>query len=286
MKPFALIPIAFSLLMLSCQSDTDKANEVINTALKMNEAAGQGTPASDTAQLAIQTASYTSPVKQVPTQEELIKKYRVKSVKQTYAGGWNITNYDKNGNKVSEENDYSGKKTYTCKFDANGNKVYEKTKYKSGSIFSLEYEYNSKGKPIKKSFTDNDGKTTITTINYDSLRNTKTEVAETGKDKEFYDTRGLRVRFESYDEKGKMMGYGEATYDEDGLKKSEKAVIMGLNAYDEYEYNERGQLIKQHRTGMLDVIFLFEYDEKGLMISSKTIKGISEDETVYSYTYY
>lgn len=277
-----IMPAVFAT---SCQSATDKANEVINAALQM-EKIQNGSPASDSVKLSIQTSIYTNPVKKAPTQEELIKKYKVKRVKHTYESGWYISTYDKKGNKISEESDYSGKKTFTYKFDKDGRVIYEKTTYKDGSTFILEYKYNEESKVTRKAFTNNDGETTVTTMEYNSKLNTRTEISANGVDKEFYDNRGLRVRFESYDDKKKMIGHGEATYDEEGLKKSENAVIMGMNASDEYEYNEIGQLLKQHRTGILDVVFVFEYDKKGLMTSEKTIKGSRVEETIYTYTYY
>lgn len=280
--------IATAAAVASCQTDTDRANEVINTALKMNQANSpvEGSPASDTAQLSIQTSAYTGPVKKAPTQGELIKQHKVKSVKSSYEDGWNITTYDKKGAKISEESDYSGKKKISCKFDKDGRITYEKTIYKDGSAFTVEYEYNDEGKPIRKTFTDSDGKKTETSIEYNTRLNTRTETSPNGIDKEFYDNRGLRVRFESYDENKKMIGYGEATYDEEGLKKSENAVIMGMTAHDDYEYNDKGQLLKQHRTGMVDAYFTFEYDEKGLKIREKNAKGMREEETLYTYTYY
>lgn len=280
--------IATAATITSCQTDTDRANEVINTALRMNQANSpvEESPASDTAQLGIQTSAYTGPVKKAPTEEELIKKYRVKSIKSSYEGGWSITNYDKKGAKISEESDYSGKKKISCKFDNAGRTISEKTTYKDGSSFTIEYKYNDEGKLIHKTFTDSDGKKTETSIEYNTRLNTRTEISSTGIDKEFYDNRGLRVRFESYDDTKKMIGYGEATYDEDGLKKSERAVIMGMNTFDEYEYNTMGQLLKQHRTGILDVYFIFEYNEKGLKVNEKNIKGMKEEETLYTYTYY
>lgn len=280
--------IAVATAVTSCQTDTDRTNEVINSALKATRANSpvEEYPASDTAQLSIQISVYTAPVKKAPTQEELIKKHRVKSVKSSYEDGWDITTYDKKGAKISEESDYSGKKKILCKFDKDGKITSEKTIYKDGSAFTVEYEYNDEGKLIRKTFTDSDAKKTETSIEYNTRLNTRTETSPNGIDKEFYDNRGLRVRFESYNENKKMVGCGEATYDENGLKKSENATIMGMTTHDDFEYNEKGQLLKQHRTGIVDVYFTFEYDEKGLKISEKNSKGMREEETLYTYTYY
>ncbi len=271
--------------LLSCQSSADKANQVLNDAMQMNQVA-DNVPASDSMQLPIQQSAYTGPVKSAPTQEDLIAGCKVKSVRQTYEGGWILTVYDRKGYKQSEESDYSGKKTYSHKLDSKGRLVQEKTKYKDGTAFTTDYSYNDEGKLIRKVFTDSDGKASVTEIEYNASLNTRTEHSSTGVDKEFYDNRGLRVRFESYDDKGKMVGYGEAVYDKDGLKQSETARIMGMSTHDEMNYNEKGQLLEQHRTGILDVYFRFEYNEKGLKTSEKTVKNGRQEETVYEYTYY
>lgn len=280
-----MLLIAAGALATSCQSDTERNKEILNAALQANQSLNNS-PANDSVQLPIQTSTYTGPVKKAPTQEELIVTHKVKSVKQTYEDGWSIAKYDKKGNKISEESDYSGKKTYTYEFDKNGKVKQEKTKYKDGSVFVVKYEYNDEGKVVTKTFTDSDGKTSVTKIEYNKKLNTRTELSANGADKEFYDNRGLRVRFESYDEKNKLMGYGEAEYNKDGLKILENASIMGMSSKDECEYNDIGQLLKQHRTGMLDVYFMFEYNEKGLITTQKTLKGAGEEKTIYEYTYY
>lgn len=277
-------------LLSSCQSDTEMANDVLNTAIQMENARQEGLlnnePATDSVKLPIQHSTFTDPVKKAPSQEELIIAHKVKTVKQTYEGGWSIATYDKKGNKVSEESDYSGKTTYTYEFDKNNRVTKEKTKYKDGMTFMLTYKYNDEGKLITKTFTDSEGKPSVTMMEYNPKLDTRTETSSTGVDKEFYDNRGLRVRFESYDENHKLMGAGEAKYNKEGLKVNEVASIMGMSTNDEFEYNERGQLLKQHRTGILDVYFIFEYNEKGLITNHKNIKNQREEETVYTYTYY
>jgi YD repeat-containing protein len=271
--------------MLSCQSSADRDRQVLKDALQSGQAAGN-MPAGDSMQLPIQQSPYTVPVRPVPKQEELIAACRVKSVRQTYEGGWSLTRYDKKGYKLSEESDYSGKKTYSHKLDDKGRLVQERTTYKDGTVYTTEYSYNEEGKLIRRTFTDSEGKASVTEIEYNAFLNTRTERSATGVDKEFYDNRGLRVRFESYDDKDKLMGYGEALYNEEGLKQSETAFIMGMNTHDEMKYNEKGQLLEQHRTGILDVYFRFEYNEKGLKTREKTVKNGREEETLYEYTYY
>lgn len=272
--------------LVSCKSDTEKANEVLSYAMKLQEHQN-GSPASDTGQLAIQHSIYTGPVKKAPTQEELIKKYRVKSVKQTYSNGWFIANYDKKGNKISEESDYSGTRTFTYEFDKEGNVTKEKTKYKDGTSTTITYKYNEEGKLISRTYTGSDGKASETRFEYNNALNTRSESSDLGVDREFYDNRGLRVRFESFDEKGKLVGSGEAQYDEEGLKTSENGMIMGMSNYDTYSrYNEAGQLLEMHRTGLVDVYFYYEYDDRGLKTSEKNVKGYTEDETKYEYTFY
>ncbi|MBS1637732.1 MAG: hypothetical protein JST26_17585 [Bacteroidetes bacterium] len=279
--------LIFSLLfcLASCQPYSNKANEVLSDAMKASENQPDE-PASQTGRLPIQTSVYSNPVKHVPSQEELIKKYRVKSVKQIYKDGWLISNYDKQGHKTGEESDYSGKRILTYEFDKDGRVTKEKTKYKDGSVVTILYTYNPAGQKISRTFTGSDGKSSVIRYEYDTLLNTRTEISDTGRDKEFYDNRGLRVRFESYDEKGKLMGSGEAAYNQDGLKIRESGMIMGLSNNDVFEYNEAGQLYKQHRTGIVDVQFIYEYDDKGLIKTFTTIGGLSAGEDTYEYVFY
>ncbi len=282
---FLLIVIAS--IFSSCQSDTDKANEVINLALQMEKAQqNSNVPATDSGKLAIQNSIYTNPIKIVPTQQELIKKHKVKTVKETYDGGWLISTYDKAGNKIAEESDYLGKKTFRYEFDKNGQIKKEKIKYKDGTTMFREFEYNDEGKLISKTFTDSEGKVSVTKFEYNKDLGIRIESSSTGTDKEFYDNRGLRVRFESYDENKKLVGSGEAKYNEDGLKISESASVFGMSTDDEFEYNELGQLLKQHRTGIVNAYFLFEYNDKGLTTSSKNVQGVKEDVTTFEYTFY
>ena len=273
-------------VVVSCQSNRNKANEVLNNAIQMEKAQNEK-PEQDSGKLSIQNSTDTGLVKKAPSQEELIKKHKVKSVKETYSSGWLLSTYDKNGSLISTESDYGGKKTFSYEFDKKGQVVKEKTRLSDGSTITRKFTYNEAGKLISKTFaTSDDKKVSVTSFEYNTRLNTRTESSSTGTDKEFYDNRGLRVRFESYDENGKLVGSGEATYDENGLKASESSTVMGMKVNDVFEYNENAQLLNQHRTGMLDVYFVFEYNEKGLISRSKNIKGYNEDLTVYEYRYY
>lgn len=282
--------IAVCIFVTSCRSDKEMANDVLNTAIQLEKAnlplLENNKPASDSVKLSIQNSAHTNSVKKVPTQEELIVAHKVKTIKQVYNDGWILTTYDKKGNKIKEESDYSSKQTYTYEFDKNNKVTKEKRKFGDGSSFTYTYKYNEEGKLISKTFTDSDGKISLTTFEYNSELNTRKEKSSTGMDKEFYDNRGLRVRFESFDEGNKLVGYGEAKYNEDGLKVNEESFIIGMSTTDNMEYNEAGQLLKQHRTGILDVYFIFSYNEKGLIASEKNIKNHNEDVTLYEYTYY
>ncbi len=272
--------------IVSCKSDTELANEVLNTAIQMDKVQNNQ-PKQDSGKLSIQNSDYTTPVKKAPTQEELIKKYKVKTVKEIGDSGWLLTTYDKKGNKLMEESDYLVKKTFSYEFDKNNQIIQEKTKHKDGITFIKKYEYDKMGKLISKSFTnDDDGKTSFTKFEYNTDLNTCMESSSSGIDKEFYDNRGLRVRFESYDESKKLVGSGEAKYDEDGLKISETSSVMGMDVVDKFEYNENGQLLKLNRTGILGVYFLYEYNEKGLISNTNTIKNQTEDKVIYKYTFY
>jgi hypothetical protein len=270
---------------VSCRSDTDRMNDVLSDAMQMQKAK-ETTRASDTGKLLSQTSIYTDPVKVVPTQEELIRKYKVKEVKTTYSNGWTITKYDKNGHVTSEESDYSGKKTYNYEFDKNDKVTKEIVKHKDGTKTIFTYAYDDEGKLISKSYKSDDTTTSTTTYEYDKRLNTRTETNKYGVDKEFYDNRGSRVQFESYDDKGKLVGSGTASYNKEGLKTNETASIMGMSTNDVFEYNEAGQILKQHRTGILEVYFIFEYNDKGLVTIHKNIKGGSEEVTTYAYNYY
>lgn len=280
-----ILQITILFFVASCKSDVDKANEVLNSAMQM-EKAQTTQPKQDNGKLSIQNSEYTSLVKKAPTQEELIKKYKVKTVKETYNSGWSISTYNKNGNLIATESDYSGKKTYSYEFDKKGQITKEKMKSADGTVIVRKFEYNEEGKLISKSFNSGDGKTSITKIAYNTELNTRTESSSTGIDKEFYDNRGLRVRFESWDENGKLVGSGEAKYNEDGLKVSETSTIMGMSVNDVFEYNENAQILKLSRSGVLGVYFLYDYNTKGLISSSKNIKGQNEEETMYEYTFY
>ena len=251
----------------------------------MNEAQNNK-PEQDSGKLDIQNSGYINSVKKVPSQQDLIKKYKVKTVKQTDNSGLYISTYDKQGNLIATQYDNSDNKRYKYVFNKNGQIKTEKTLNKDGSSYLFKYEYGVEGKKISKTYMNSDGDTSVTMFEYNNESNTRKELSSTGTDKEFYDNWGLRVRFESYDEKGKLVGSGEAKYDKDGLKVSETSTIMGMNVNEVFEYNENGQLLKQHRTGILDVYFLFEYDAKGLMLSTNNIKGETEDKTMYEYTFY
>lgn len=277
--------IITGLWTVSCQSDSARNNQVLNDAIQAVKAQ-EAVPASDSGKLAIQNSAYTGPVKQVPTQEELIAACRVKSVKESYDGGWSLTVYDNKGHEISYETDYGSKRKYAYTFDKDGRVKQKKTTYSDKSTTRVDHEYNDEGKLIKKTYTDDEGKVSVTTFDYNTSLNTRTEHSSSGMDKEFYDNRGLRVRFESYDDQKKLIGSGEATYTEEGLKASEASVIIGMNTNDVMSYNERGQLLEQRRTGILDVHFMFEYNEKGLIIRERTIKGGKAETMLYEYTYY
>ena len=285
-KRFNSILLIALLSLLGCRSDLNKANEIFSVATQMEQTQNVHSVKSHR-QLLIQKSNFTGPVQKVPTQEDLIKNHKVKTVKEIYDGGWCLSTYDKQGNKISEE----GSSAYTCKntlsyqFDKDGNVIEEKSRYEDGSTLTIKYDYNEEGKVIRK-LSDSNGKLELTTFKYDQDLNTRIESTSTGIDKEFYDNRGLRVRSESYDENNKLLGFGEAKYDENGFKISETSYFEGFRFVDTFEYNKNGQLLKQHRTGILDVYFLFQYDDQGLVSSFKNRQGSVEKETVYEYTFY
>lgn len=282
----SIVPITILFVILSCQSDTNKANEVLKQSLQMDKFTIKKQEQDNQQKLSIQVSEYTDPVKKAPSQEELIKQYKVKTVKEIGNSDWYIRTYDRKGNMIVKESSNFGKETYSYEFNKKGLIVKQKTKFKDGDSVVVTYEYNDEGSLIRKSVINSSGKTNATTFEYNAKLNIYTESSSTGIEKEFYDNRGLRVRFESYDEKGKLVGSGEARYDKNGLKTSESGTIMGVRVYDEFEYNERAQLRQQHRTGILDVYFIIEYDAKGLKKRYKKIQGGKEETTTYKYTFY
>ncbi len=271
---------------MSCQSRTDKMNEVLDMAIQMNDTQNYNQEQGN-GRLPIQNSPYTGPIKEVPSQEDLIKEHKVKTVKDIYSSGWSISTYDRNGRLIKTESHNSSKTTYSYKFDDKGQIIKERKEYDDGTFMISEYVYNEKDQLMSKSiyFSENEEPSEVK-FEYDEDLNTCTEISSVGSVKEFYDNRGLRVRFESYDEYEKLDGSGEAKYDKNGLKISETASIMGMNVKDKFEYNERGQILKQHRTGMVVVTILYEYDAKGLLSRYKNIQGSEVDETRYEYTYY
>lgn len=283
---FDLLLILILSFVVSCQSRTDKMNEVLDMAIQMNDAQNYNQE-QGSGRLPIQNSPYTGPIKEVPSQEDLIKEHKVKTVKDIYSSGWLISTYDRNGRLIKTESHNSSKKTYSYKFDDKGRIIKERKEYDDGTFMISEYVYNEKDQLMSKSiyFSENEEPSEVK-FEYDEDLNTCTEISSVGNVKEFYDNRGLRVRFESYDEYEKLDGSGEAKYDKNGLKISETASLMGMNVKDKFEYNEKGQLLKQHRTGMVVVTILYEYDAKGLLSSYKNIQGSKVDETRYEYTYY
>ncbi len=214
--------------MHACKSDAAKVNETLENAMQFEKTRNEPV-ALDNGKLAIQNSDYSGEIKKVPSQEELIQKFKIKTVNETYVIGWCITTYDQNGNAITKELDPSGKKTYSYQLDQNGRVIEEKTQFDDRSKSVKKITYDDKSQQISKSFTNEGyGVDEVTRYEYDDVLGTRKESSTTGTDKEFYDNRGLRVRFESYDERGKLVGFGDAKYGEDGLKISETASLTGL----------------------------------------------------------
>src|SRR4051812_24072984 len=101
------ILMAIISVAISCQSGASKANEVLSNAIQTEKRINDK-PESASGKLSIQNSIYNEPIKKVLTQDELIKKHKVKTVKETGSSGWQISTYDENGRKVKEESNYSG----------------------------------------------------------------------------------------------------------------------------------------------------------------------------------
>lgn len=277
--------IALFLSAIACKSDRVQAQVVIDAAMQMDHPQKNFTN-EKSEEPSMQNATQSDPVKKEPTQEELIKQYKVKTVKETYPTGWAISTYDRNGILVATETDYWAKRTYNYTYDQNGNVIEEKSKSEDGITWLIKYTYDEKNRRLSRSFTSSDGLDGVEEYAFDDVLNIRTESSSSGMEKEFYDNRGLCVKIETYDEKGELISAGESKYDADGLKISEDFSILRMQMHDVFEYNENAQVLKQHRTGGMNVDFLFEYDEKGLMTKYKKVKDNEEEVTTYAYTFY
>jgi hypothetical protein len=292
------IAIGLSIFCYSCQSKTNKMEETIALGMLMQEAKEEGTPndlrkliPQQTSKLSIQTSTFTNPITPPVSEEELILKNKVKTKKVYYASSSiHLFFYDKKGYIIKEEahdGDSITVKNYNYEFGENDKLLKETAIYENGKIdYIREYEYNEDGKQVMYTFTSESGEISVTKSYYDTELNTMMEQDKYGLEKEFYDNRGLRVKADSYDEKGKLMGVVESQYNKEGLKTSESTSVMGMEMKDVFEYNDMGQIVKLYRKGLVDVSWSYTYNKQGLVTRFVSAKGARKDTTHYEYTYY
>ena len=224
-----------------------------------------------------------------PTQEELIKKHKVKLCREEYDdGGYNISHYDEDGN-LSKTEYFDGEKLsttiYSYEFDDDGNTTKKVLEEDDGTI-SFEWTYDEHGRELTYLYTYHDGDQSTTTFSYDDEERTKTEEDEYGSYVYYYTKDGILDKMESYDVNGKLESVVDAILDENGNKIREESEVMGIEVIDDMTYNERGQLLRKDRGGMVTVSMVFEYDEKGLTIHFERIGGTLPSTTIYTYEYY
>ncbi len=228
------------------------------------------------------------PIARAPTQEELIKEHGVKLKRSDYDDGdYEISHYNKDG-LLTKHEFFNGElivSEYVYELDSTGNVLKKVETEKDGNSIH-EFRYDSKGREIERQFSYKGGEPQITTYVYDDKAHTKTEENLTGKYVTHYDYRGLDEKMISYNEDGQQDAAVYYTNDEAGNRVSEEASLMGIKVIDKMKYNERGQLLRKDRGGLVEVIMIYEYDEKGLCTSFDRQKGTLPSKVLYTYEYY
>lgn len=225
-----------------------------------------------------------------PTQEELIKEHKVKTKRTDYEEDdtYSIEEYDKRGLLVKRKY-FNGKKTetsaYTYELDSLG-RVLESVEVTDDNEYKTSYNYDDKGRINTKIFTVKGEEPHRTTYLYYDNDYSMDEMDEYGEYITFYDHRWLEEKKVSYDTEGKIDAVIEYTNDEKGNRITESSSVMGISVVDKMTYNERGQLLRKERGGMVQVIMTYEYDDKGLCTKFIREKGTAPTTAVYTYEYY
>lgn len=203
-------------------------------------------------------------INKTPTQEDLIKKHKVRSKRTNYEDkSYIIAYYNENGIKTKVAHT-SGSETstleYSYEYDDSGNIL--KTETSEGTIIEYTYDQSDRVLTERVRFLDIDDKFEYS---YDDQNNTQTTNSLLDKTVTHYDDNGLKIKEILYD------GLG--------------TISVTMN----YTNNKNGNCIKEEAT--IDgettiVIMTYEYNNKGLCTNySKTNSGVETNET-YSYEYY
>lgn len=223
------------------------------------------------------------------SQEELIKEHKVKVCREDYDdGSYSISYYNTDGMLEKSEYLYREKLSitkYVYEFDDQGNTT-KREGTEDGETTSYSWTYDEHGRELTYTFIYKDGDESHTTYSYDDEKRTKTEEDEYGSYVYYYNADGFIEKMESYDDKGGLESTVNMILDENGSKTREESEIMGMKVIDEMTYNERGQLLRKDRGGMVSVSMVYEYDEKGLTTKFERIGGTLPSVSTYSYEYY
>jgi YD repeat-containing protein len=172
-------------------------------------------------------------------------------------------------------------------YDANGNDTAE---FLGPAMYRrTKYEYNEKGQIIKRNRYDGSGKEMETAVyNYKpdgsyTISNTDKDFGMT--DLTYYDRWGKITKTKSPDGTERMY-----TYDAKGrlLTIKSKSDNGGVITHLQYNYNPRGQLIKEISKGDYKWAKTYTYNAKGLITKSKNnsvTDGVVDPEVTVSYEY-
>ena len=237
-----------------------------------------------------QEVQYKEPIIVAPEQAELIKKHKVKTKKTMYDdGSWRIDYYNELGYKTKAEYEDEGivyTETYSYELDGRGNIAKEIHMDSDTTGWIRHYTYDEKNRLIAKGYASLGEQLKYQNIYYNDKLGIRIEADSYGIDRIFLDSRGERLKFESYDENYKLLGVAEAEYDYRGFKIKEHSKMMGIGIEDEFTYNANGQLLTLARTSMVLASWEYRYNEKGLEIYFRNENHISSNTSTYEYTYY
>lgn len=234
-----------------------------------------------------------------PTQEELIKKYKVKQRRTDFekTGSWGFSNYDTTGLLIEFE--------------------YHDEKYKQDVRSTIRYELNQKGDILKKTKTEykKDGKPdplgeTVSTYQYNEDGNILkiTEIkSNNNQDSTIsqyqYDDQGREVRFTrsskynsemsefEYDQYGniqtKVVDNQKTTilYNELDLVEKEITYSRTGEVYTTttYEYNTRGDCTKVETAGAVSGTTKRTFNTNGQMLTRKVSSSFGSSDITQSY---
>lgn len=226
----------------------------------------------------------------VPVQKELIKKYRVKTMKKLYDNGdWNMDFYDERSLLIRREKLARGEmivETHEYLLDSNGNILMDRIKDNDTLRSTRYYAYDEQNRIIVEGFKYKDEEMTFKNRYYNDELDIVIEVDENGMERTFLDSQGSYVKLESFDESGKLFGSARAEFNERGLKIREHISVMGINIVDEFTHNERGQEFFVTRETLIHAEWEYQYNEHGLETHKWLKNHLGETTDTIEYTYY